>query len=233
MNYNENQQSQHRKNRKIFIVALIVAIIFFFYARSERENDVVEGVSMLLPLITVSAVSNQAILDYNEEIAIQEQQEYREEIIANQINYIVKEVPSRDTSRKSYMGYRAITSRGSLQHRLQHSGEVTTDNNGFRRLGDSYVVAMGTYYGLSGDKLTIELENGKVFDVVIGDTKQNRHTDAKNQYCTSNGSVLEFIVDQGSLHSLSKKMGDVSYADGLDGNIKNIKFVNGNNFFDN
>ena len=83
---------------------------------------------------------------------------------------------------------------------------------------------MGTYYSNSvGDCFRIILDTGIEIDVIIGDIKQDIHTDSQNMYVPINGNVLEFIVDTGLLSPEVKKRGTVSYLEQFKGNIKEIK----------
>jgi ribonucleoside-triphosphate reductase len=99
------------------------------------------------------------------------------------------------------MDYRYITDTTSDQWEL--SQIAYTDEYGLRKVNDYYCVAMGSYYSENvGDKFEITLENGNKFNVIIGDLKQDCHTDATNQYTPvydNNGNfyganVIEFIV---------------------------------------
>lgn len=132
------------------------------------------------------------------------------------------EIPGVKTSRKVYMDYRTITAKSSKQWKLQQ--EATTDELGFRRYGDYYMVAMGTYYtGYEcGKVFRITLENGSEFLVVTGDIKSDVHTDAKHQH--RKGNVIEFIVDTDVISQDCKSMGDMSYCIGpkFKGNIQSI-----------
>jgi hypothetical protein len=133
-------------------------------------------------------------------------------------------VPDGDTSFKSYMDYKCITDRNSPQYKLQ--GECWTDKNGLRRFGDDYVIAVGSYYAESvGERLEITLDSGDKFTAVVGDFKADSHTDSTHRYYPmSNGdkNVIEFIVDTGSLDKKAKRMGDISYVDGFEGNIESV-----------
>ena len=133
-------------------------------------------------------------------------------------------VPEGDTSFKSYMDYRCITDRNSPQYKLQ--GECWTDKNGLRRFGDDYVIAVGSYYAESvGERLEITLDNGEEFTAVVGDFKADAHTDGTHRYypmSDGNKNVIEFIVDTGSLDKKAKKMGDISYIEGFEGNIESV-----------
>ena len=89
------------------------------------------------------------------------------------------------------------------------------------------MVAVGTHYAKEvGTKLDITLDNGYTFHAIVGDIKQNKHTDATNRYIPINGSVLEFIVDMSEIPDVVMKTGDVSYTnDNLKGEVMSIKKI--------
>lgn len=129
-------------------------------------------------------------------------------------------LPNIDTSFKAYMPYTAITNRNSLQWKYRQM--AYTDNEGFRRINNDYVVALGTYYAKAcGERFQITLSSGKVFTVITGDIKADCHTDSSHMYGRSNNNMVEFIVDAGQLNSMSRRMGDVSYS-GFEGSVTNI-----------
>ena len=135
------------------------------------------------------------------------------------------DVPSGKTSFKSYMSWKAITNTRSDQYRLQQ--ECWTDTNGLRRCDEYYVIALGSYYTHDiGDVFKITLDNGKTFRAVVGDFKADRHTDERNMYTPTEDCgkcVIEFVVDTKALNKKAKKMGDISYIEGFDGNVKSIE----------
>lgn len=133
-------------------------------------------------------------------------------------------VPDGDTAFKSYMDYGTITNKRSAQYKLQ--AECWTDKNGLRRYDDMYVIALGTYYTDSiGEQFKITLDTGKTFKAVVGDFKADRHTDKLNQYTPMDGRkcVCEFVVDVSAMPKKAKRMGDVSYIEGFDGDIDKIE----------
>lgn len=134
-------------------------------------------------------------------------------------------VPDGKTSFKSYMSWRAITNTRSDQYRLQQ--ECWTDDNGLRRYDDKYVIALGSYYTHEiGDTFKITLDNGKSFKAVVGDFKADRHTDSLHQYTPTNDvgkCVVEFVVDTKTLNNTAKKMGDISYIKGFEGNVEKME----------
>lgn len=133
-------------------------------------------------------------------------------------------VPSGNTSFKSYMDYRAITDTKSPQYKLQQ--DCVTDSHGLRRYRNDYVIAVGTYYAdYVGERLRVTLEDGKEFTAVVGDFKADSDTDSTNRYTAMNNggkNVLEFVVDTASLDKTARKMGDISYIDGFDGDVVSI-----------
>lgn len=148
--------------------------------------------------------------------------------IASASRGISMSVPRSNTSRKTYMDYRAITSTNSPQYKLQHSGNVYTDNNGFRRVGDKFIVAVGTYFTSNvGSSLIIKLDSGTTFEAIVGDIKANKDTDNQHIQHSSDGSVVEFLVDTNTLEPAIKKMGNCSYSKvyNFKGNIQSITVI--------
>lgn len=136
------------------------------------------------------------------------------------------EIPNEvDGSFKTYMSYKAITDKESKQWELQE--QAYTNENGFRMIDGKFLVAMGSFYTVNcGDEFIITLSTGKKINVMIGDVKQDIHTNSTHQYVVSNGNIIEFIVDIDELDDLSRKMGDVSYSDLEGGIIKIEKIIN-------
>ncbi len=130
----------------------------------------------------------------------------------NKSTYDLMELPSEaDGQFKSYMDYRKITDKTSKQYALQQL--CTTDEYGFRRFNDFYVVAVGTGYAdRIGQELIVTLSSGVIFTAIVGDLKQDRHTDYTNRY-TANGNIVEFITDTLEMDHHTKIIGDIS---GLD-----------------
>ena len=144
-------------------------------------------------------------------------------------NSVTYELPNLDTSFKTYMDYRCITDTDSMQYKLQQN--AWTDEDGLRRLGEAYMVAMGTYYADEcGKTFEITFDTGEKILVVVGDIKTDCHTDKTNRYSPvydNNGNfisanVLEFIVDTKAMSSHTKRLGTVEYCGNLQGNIVSI-----------
>lgn len=106
----------------------------------------------------------------------------------------------------TYMSYKKITSKNTVQYAINNDPNVYTDENGIRRVPcvwdneDYYLVAIGTGYGFSaGDYIAICFKDGTVVKAIVGDIKSDNDTDPTNKYHAIDGSVVEFIVDNTKL----------------------------------
>lgn len=138
-----------------------------------------------------------------------------------QIVYNELELPEEaDGKFKTYMDYRRITDKTSKQWKLQE--QAWTEGRGFRKIGEHFLVAVGTFYADEvGKELLIEFEDGQQIKAIVGDIKQDRHTDPTNRYVPINGNIVEFIVDVEKLDPEVIRRGDVSWL-GLNGKITSI-----------
>lgn len=110
---------------------------------------------------------------------------------------------------KSYTNYKVLK-RDPSYPTWQLQMEAHTDSRGFRRIGEYYLCAIGTGWGLQvKDKAIVYLSTGESFKMIMCDTKANAHTDSKNIYTLSDKSVVEFYIDK-SVFKDPKKHGDVS-----------------------
>ena len=122
-----------------------------------------------------------------------------------------------DTSMKTYMDYRTITNKQSLQYEIQQG--CYTDEDGIRRYkDDEYVVAVGSKIADVGDYITVELDTGETLDCIVGDSKGDRWY----HLCGKGHNIVEFIVDVDTLDPDAKRAGDVSSIVG-DGNVERIE----------
>ena len=112
---------------------------------------------------------------------------------------------------KSFMSYKAITSKSSPQYKLQHE-KAYTGKNGIRQVDGRYCVAIGSYFTNEiGALFDLVLENGTVIPCILADQKADKDTDSQNIITRHNGCLSEFIVDVGNLKREIARMGDVSY----------------------
>lgn len=114
----------------------------------------------------------------------------------NNVYWEKKDIPTLADAQKgkSMESYTAITATGTLNYKISHSGE--SQENGLRRYHEHfYILAMGTYYGGVGTYVKVALENGKTIYAILGDQKDDVHTDNRHMYTRHDYSLLEFQVD--------------------------------------
>ena len=100
---------------------------------------------------------------------------------------------------KSYMSYKSITSKNSMQYKLQYN-YAYTGNYGIRQVKNRYCVAIGTAFNTDiGTYIDLILENGIVIPCIISDIKADIHTESNNIVTKHNGCVSEFVVDKSCL----------------------------------
>ena len=111
-------------------------------------------------------------------------------------------------TRKSYMSYKAITTKTSRQYKMQQI--AYTGKHGIRQVNGRYCVALGSAYARTiGTYVDIILENGEVIPCILADQKQDIHTDQTNRVCFD-GSLVEFVVDTDYIINKVRLSGDVS-----------------------
>jgi len=111
------------------------------------------------------------------------------------------------TTFKTYMSYKAITLKTSPQWKLQE--KAYTGDYGIRMVDGRYCVALGSAWAREiGTKLDVYMDTGEVIKVILGDCKQDIHTDKTNRFGSRNGDVLEFIVDTAAIPKEVKNCGN-------------------------
>lgn len=114
---------------------------------------------------------------------------------------------SGQSSFKSYENYENITRQSSPQYKLQQ--EAYTGDYGIRMIEDRYCVAMGSYWATEiGTKLDIYLESGELIKVILGDNKQDQHTQNNHRVGCNDRDVIEFIVDLSEIPHEVKNCGN-------------------------
>ena len=191
------------------VVALIYSVGVANYEREKQEGAITES----LPIVETDGDSDESEVEDNKNNAGTSTESIPDYSDCN--------VPSNNTI-KSYMDYRCITAKNSRQYKLQHSLAYTGDY-GLRMVGERYCIAVGSYYTTTiGQYIDVELENGNVIYGILADCKADKHTDPTNRI-NPNGSVVEFVVDTKALDKTAKIMGDISYVNGWDSKVVNIK----------
>lgn len=144
-------------------------------------------------------------------------------------DYYIVEMPYREKDFKSYMDYKAIGA-----WRQQDLQDVaTTDKNGFRVVDGRYLIAVGTAVCEEvGYYVTLILENGVEIDCIVGDIKDDAHTNETRITTSANGCVSEFIIDDAVMEEWVLSKGNVSCVfEEWDSKVKSIKVEN-KNYFD-
>lgn len=200
----------------IGIVCTIVCLVIMGTTNNQKKCE----------LDTTTETTSQKIIEpteITEELTIEETttDELTESTTRKSTDYVDCDVPSNNTI-KTYMDYRTITSTDSRQYKLQES-LAYTDGNGLRMVNGRYCVAVGSYYTTTiGQHIDIVLEDGSVIPGIVADCKADIHTDSTNRI-NPNGCVVEFIVDTESLDETAKTMGDISYINGWNSKVVNIR----------
>ena len=154
--------------KKTFIITLILilSIVLSGYSGSVEEIDT-----------TTDILDVESLKDY--------QKVYQSE------DYGVCSV----SATKTYMDYRAITAKGSTQYRYIQANMKIDEATGFLVDEDGFIgVALGSYYGVIGDRYYITLESGVVLPVVKVEEKADGDTIGGCSH-GSDGSVIEFVID--------------------------------------
>ena len=148
------------------------------------------------------------------------------QIIQN-IKYQSYNVPNIDTSFMAYMDYRKITDETSIQWQMQK--QAYTDEKGFRKIGEDYCIALGSYYTNyeCGIRFRITLDNGYSFTGIIADLKNDKHTDKETHtHIKKNGNVVEYIIDKKVMPNKALELGNLGwYYEDLAGQIKTIERI--------
>ena len=159
------KRKRRNYTRLILIIALIVYIVTLLIMQNHYENKIHDLVTQVHAL----------------ETSIVEE----EPIIKSTSNEI--EVCAPDSTFKSWMDYRKITSTTSDQYMYQQ--KAITNRNGIRVYEGHLMVAMSATYGSVGDTFKITFEDGNFILAIIGDIK------AETDCTHPDGSMIEFIVD--------------------------------------
>lgn len=182
----------------IYVIALMLSIGFICVVALNQEStvqsDIVEGKN-----IKTKEETTEDIVEV-------------EDITTNNFEQFYQEyqVPS-NRGFKSYMSYKAITSKSSMQYKLQNQYAYTGEY-GIRQVDGRFCIAIGTFSNASiGTYIDLILENEIVIPCIIADFKADIYTDSSNKVTSHNGCVSEFLIDKSALQTTAKKMGDVSY----------------------
>lgn len=149
------------------------------------------------------------------------------------VTYTSLGVPNINSSFKTWMDYKAITSKASPQYKLIRKWGWC-DSQGFMRVSgerdlgitdDYYMIALGSYYGTNiGTKYRITTDTGNIFYGILSDCKANQHTNSTNQYAR-NKDIVELLVDSRHLNRNVKRMGNANVYSPLNGSVVKIERI--------
>lgn len=139
--------------------------------------------------------------------------------------YVNIPLHGNESSFKSYMDYKYITDSSSPQYKLIYGGDIQVCSDGLLRSGEYIGVALGSKFGVIGNKFTITLDNEKQFKAIKIDEKDDRHT-VDGCHHASDGSLIEFVIDTDlakQTYSNAILMGDFNYIDLFNGKVVKIE----------
>ena len=88
---------------------------------------------------------------------------------------------------------------------------ATPDNDGFMKLDDRYLIAVGSHFDTEpGQYIDLVLENGVVIQCIMGDLKADEDTDNTNIFTYHSRCCSEFIIDENSIRSDIYERGNAS-----------------------
>ena len=212
-------RKKSNKSTILIIFFCIVFHLFNFYPIQNLENDPTpEETTVILEQTTAETTTQ---VETTTVALIEESTTGAQETTT--IEQKEKKLPSNFGAFKSYTDYRCL-SRSSVQWKLQE--QAYTDENGLRKIDDAYLVALGSYYGTKlGVRYTVTLSTGNQFDVILCDSKDNRHTNETHQYTVSNNCVIEFYVETEALPKKVRQSGSISAIEGFEGSIVSIEKI--------
>lgn len=163
---------------------------------------------LLIAVLTFSSLLNLSYIRelevLSDRIAIlEEQKDFLVTIVKTEQNKLINVDICSTSNFKSWMDYKAITSKTSAQYILQT--KASTNDEGFRVVNDRVLVAMGPQYGPVGSEYTIIFEDGQKVDVMIGDIKHEGCNSSRD------GSMIEFIVDKNLMSKTARRLGNYNF----------------------
>jgi len=146
---------------------------------------------ILVTLFTLIAVSGFTFFDdLNNDFDINNLYDYQKEFKTEELS-----VCSMNDA-KTYMDYRMTKLVSSRQYQFLNYECKVDKKTGFLYDEEGFIaVALGSYYGVIGDRYYFTLDSGVVLPLVKGEEKDDGDTDGTNCYHTLDGSVIEFVID--------------------------------------
>ena len=209
----------------ILIMILISTNVYTHFYFKNKCGQLEELNKVLSLTINEQTITIQKIQSENADLNIYiSELEKKNKDLEQEDNAPTKATEANHNDFKSYMPYTTITSKASMQLKLQQ--QAYTDDNGLRCIDGRPLVAVGTGWNLSvGDIALITCDNGNSFEVVIGDIKADVDTKSDNKTTSHNNCRCEFIVDMNKLNSTVKISGNVAVLERYNGYVTNIQKI--------
>ena len=128
------------------------------------------------------------------------------------------------SSVKTYMDYKKITNKASIQYRYIQDNMVVRYDGHLIDEEDYIGVALGSYFGKIGTRYIITLSSGQQLKVIKVEAKDDKHT-FKGCQQRWDKSVIEFVVD---VDKAGKYYGIASNGYVNSGNFNNLDQFKGN-----
>lgn len=187
------------------LLGIVVFTLSYIYVLNGTISSLED--SLLADKTRGRKFTNTIVGDSGNEYSYEEEVCYKDALY--NVSYSVVNLPKYAPyyGQKAYENYSAITNTYSKQYKLQQV--AITDEYGFRKFDDRYLIAIGTYFKAPvGTYIDVELANGVVIPCIVGDIKADVDTEENNVYSLSCGCATEFIVDGWKIDPYTK--GDVS-----------------------
>ena len=118
-------------------------------------------------------------------------------LVFTQINIQAEEMGVCGSNRGAFKSYMPMTALSKSSPQYRYLVDETYDSANLRVTDDGYyAVAMGSYYGVLGDKFIVTFDDGTSTKVVKVDEKANNHTSdaCYGMSMASDGSIIEPII---------------------------------------
>lgn len=165
----------------------------------KHSKESPSSVEFSFPVAEISKTQPIVLPEKGQSPEHKKQQEEKEEPVVEE-EPVTPEVAVEDNCvvpypHNEFITYEFYTSLSLSSPQGQLQNEAYTGEYGIRKVGNYYLVAMGSAYASHvGQKFRIVFTTGQTIDVMIGDFKSDQHTDQWNS-AARNGDILEFIIE--------------------------------------
>lgn len=147
--------------------------------------------------------------------------------------FSLKGITASQLSKFSYESINRKWIEGTMQEKIHSSKKWYVDDYGLCKFKnddgtDDFMVALGPYFGETGNRYRITFKNGTSATFLKFDGKAPEDTIGNKGIVGTNGGLLEFVVDEPNLHPRISLYGDVQYhPKKIFDQIKKIELIEG------